>query len=474
MKFKQLSLSDIYDGCLDFVDKDKPRFLALLEEHIQLSEYISLSFYQAFYKHFGRKRKFKLESFLYALIIQRIFSIPTDALLIIFLNFSKEIREFCGFSKVPDASKFTRFKQDFSKHLQTLFDNLVDQTEPICEQINSELASYLVFDTSGVEAYVTENNPKFINRLIKQLKSQYKGNSSVDPYKMAYGIMPSCASSNPNVKQLYINGHFCYVYKFGMLTNGLGIVRNISFFDEDFINAHPEIPIEKKSDSPDEDKSLSDSKALKPVLRDFFKTHTHFKPSTFIGDAAFDTNDSYNFLLKDCHFLKTVIPLNERGSKNLPEPGFNESGQPLCPLDSSLPMKYEGKAPLRSGVVRDKWVCPKMKWKGSKRITLCEHPCSDSPSGRMFYTYPEKDLRLYPGIIRDTPEWIDIYKNRCVIEQTIQHFKSNFGVANRKTTNALTIKADLLLAGITQLLTVILADKLHKHELIRSLKPLLA
>lgn len=47
-------------------------------------------------------------------------------------------------------------------------------------------------------------------------------------------------------------------------------------------------------------------------------------------------------------------------------------------------------------------------------------------------------------------------------------------VANRKTQNAATIKADLLLAGITQLITVILADKIHKHRLIRSLKPLLA
>ena len=47
-------------------------------------------------------------------------------------------------------------------------------------------------------------------------------------------------------------------------------------------------------------------------------------------------------------------------------------------------------------------------------------------------------------------------------------------VANRKTQNASTTKSDLLLAGITQLITVILAYKIHKHELIRSLKPLLA
>lgn len=33
---------------------------------------------------------------------------------------------------------------------------------------------------------------------------------------------------------------------------------------------------------------------------------------------------------------------------------------------------------------------------------------------------------------------------------------------------------DLLLAGITQLVTVLVADKIHKHQYIRSLKPLIA
>ena len=59
-----------------------------------------------------------------ALLLQRIFSIPTDTLLIVFLKYSQELRDFCGFDVVPDGSKFTRF------------------------------------DTSGIEAWVMENNPK--------------------------------------------------------------------------------------------------------------------------------------------------------------------------------------------------------------------------------------------------------------------------------------------------------------------------
>ena len=87
--------------------------------------------------------------------------------------------------------------------------------------------------------------------------------------------MPSSAQVNKEIKQLYINGHFCYVYKAGIVTNGLGVIRHISFFDEEFKDNHPEIPVEKKSDSPDEDKSIGDSTSLKPVLEDYFNLHSN-------------------------------------------------------------------------------------------------------------------------------------------------------------------------------------------------------
>lgn len=61
-----------------------------------------------------------------------------------------------------------------------------------------------------------------------------------------------------------------------------------------------------------------------------------------------------------------------------------------------------------------------------------------------------------------------------IVEQSINHFKESFCIAGRKTQNEKTLHADLLLAGITQLITVVLADKIHKYEYIRSLKPLIA
>ena len=136
---KQLTLADIFDDCQKMYENDKPTFLTLLETHINLDEIVPSSFALHFHASTGRPRKYTLYSMLWALIIQRIFSIPTDSLLINFLHYSAELRSFCGFNKVPGASKFTRFKQDFQADLQMVFDRLVDLTEPICQEISYKI-----------------------------------------------------------------------------------------------------------------------------------------------------------------------------------------------------------------------------------------------------------------------------------------------------------------------------------------------
>ncbi len=262
---KQLTLADIFEDCQEIYESDKPQFLTLLENHIDLDEIAPVSFRNHYYASTGRNRKYSLNAMHWALIIQRLFSIPTDSLLLVFLHYSRHLREFCGFTKVPDASKITRFKQDFLPDLQSVFDNLVDITEPICHDIDENLAS-----------------------------------------------MPTSAAANHEVKQQYINGHFCYAYKFGILTNGLDIVRSIDFYNRDYLDSHPDIVVEKKSKSPDEDKSLADSKALLPTLKDFKKRHPDIEPNVFLGDAAFDTIEIYKSLFEDFSFKKAFIPLKTK------------------------------------------------------------------------------------------------------------------------------------------------------------------
>ena len=53
-------------------------------------------------------------------------------------------------------------------------------------------------------------------------------------------------------------------------------------------------------------------------------------------------------------------------------------------------------------------------------------------------------------------QWLDTrWRESCLLYTS---------VANRKTQNEKTLHADLLLAGIAQLVTVIVADKIHQHQ----------
>lgn len=476
----QLNLGNLYSECSNLFKEQNTEFLDLMSNYLDINKYVSYEFKNAFYADTGRPRECSLHGYISALVLQKIFTIPTDTLLIIILKLSSELRHFCGIYNVPDASKFTRFKQDFCKYLENMFIELVEITEPICQTINPELANMISYDTSSVEAFVTENNPKYINSLIKKLKFYFKINgiskSDDDIYKQAYKSMPKVASSDSSIRKMYANGHFCYGRKFGIITNGLGIPRHFDFFDNEFKSKHVDFIFED-TDSPDYDKTLADSKSLKPVLTDFYALHPTFSHKDFLGDAAFDTVATYQFLLaKNSNgkalFNRAFIPLNYRATTDKPDCPINENGIPLCPKDKTLEMLSFGNCREKGRVDRHKWICPKAFSKGKKCTCSCENPCTNSKYGRVTYTYPSKNIRLYPGTIRGTEEWNTLYKIRVVVEKSINHIKTNMGIAGRKTRNVKTTKADVFLAGIAQLFTVIIADNMSEPKYIRSIKKL--
>ena len=430
-KCVQMSLYDTYKCVAASMEDDKPKLFRQLDEHIDWDSLIPARFYLAFYRNIGRPRKYPLVAFLKSLVLQKIFGYVNDSVLLVTLRHSREMRNFCGFEKVPDAAKLTRFKQDFLPYIMEVFERLVELTEPICREMDAELAGSLIYDTTGIESYVAENNPKFFSAKLRQAKLMTKTNPDTDPYRAVYGLLPDYAAANSAVKQQYINGHFCYAQKAGILTNGLGIVRRIAFFDDDFKKSHPEIPVEKRTDSPDVDKEIGDSRTLLPVLRDFFA-----------------------------------------------RPLLDEFGIPLCP-DNGTQLKFHSVCGGKNRSKRLKFVCPKTSSiatsvHGRSLRCTCENPCTVSKYGRCVYIYPDADLRLYPGILRGSPDWAELYARRTAVERSIGSFKYVLGVEQRKTSDSLTTKADIFLAGIVQLLCVVLADALCQRRLFRRIRALTA
>ena len=371
--------------------------------------------------------------------------------LLTLLKFSKELRDFCGFEKLPDESQITRFKQQFCDYIEMMFNSLVEMTEPICREINEKKSRYLIYDTTGIEPKVKENNPKFLNTKLNQAKKLAKSNPNIDPYKLVYSFLPDEAEKAPMARQQYINGHYCYSFKAGIITDGLGIVRHISFFDDDFREKHPEI-VTPKSDDPEKDKEIGDSVSLKPVLSDFFDTHKSFSYSTFLGDAAFDSYDIYSMLKNEFNFSRACIPLNSRNSTSS-HSAFNQYGNPVCPLDGT------------------QFTC---LGKSGGKNCVCETPCTQSSYGKCTYTYPDKDFRNCPGIPRNTDHWDNLYKHRVLVERTINIFKDAFGLGDLRSVNTKTIKADIYLAGCIQLVGVILAKAVNQTNLYKSVRKLVS
>ena len=170
----------------------------------------------------------------------------------------------------------------------------------------------------------------------------------------------------------------------------MGIPRHIDFFDDDFKNRHKDF-IYEDTDTPDFDKSVSDNKSLRPMFNDFYKLHPSFHHDIFLGDAAFDAHDTYNYLLQKNNsgvalFYKAFIPLNSRATSDKPNCPINQDGIPLCPNDSSLPMIHGGLCHENGRTDRIKWRCPKINMIDGKWICSCENPCT-SAKKRAYYLY---------------------------------------------------------------------------------------
>ena len=247
---------------------------------------------------------------------------------------------------------------------------------------------------------------------------------------------------------------------------------------------HPEV-VSQKTDNPELDKEISDSVSLKPVLSDFFEAHPHFSYKTFLGDASFDSYDIYKMLRFDFNFDRMVIPLNFRNSSSA-HTDFDEFGIPVCPIDKT-PFSFAGSCRGKNRSERFKFVCHKSVPVTKQKACICDTPCTDSAYGRCVYIYPHKNLRLYPGIPRGSEHWDNLrrelvsrdprktylYKHRVLVERTIYLFKCPFGVSLRNSFSIRTAKADIFIAGMTQLIGVMLASAINETILFKSVRKLI-
>ena len=112
-KYHQMSLNEVFSDCRELFLDSSPTFFQLIEEHIDLDEFIPSAFRSDFYQSLGRNRVYPIYGFLSALILQKILSIPSDALLITLAESLQRVTGFLRALQSPGRALVYKVQTNF-------------------------------------------------------------------------------------------------------------------------------------------------------------------------------------------------------------------------------------------------------------------------------------------------------------------------------------------------------------------------
>ncbi len=144
--------------------------------------------------------------------------------------------------------------------------------------------------------------------------------------------------------------------------------------------------------------------------------------SSLLLDSAHDAYAIYRLL--NIHEIEPFIDLNNRRGQKPKFSAFNinDQGQPLCMAERE--MLFNGLDKKRQ---RIKWRCPQ-----HKDLKQCEHSneCSPSSYGRVVYTKPDDDFRLFTKTPHGSKAWKKTYARRTSVERTLKRSLVDYDIEN--------------------------------------------
>ena len=174
------------------------------------------------------------------------------------------------------------------------------------------------------------------------------------------------------------------------------------------------------------DAKRHDSISAVVALAEFRDIYPDLKVDTFISDSASDNYATYQLLNE--WDINAVIALNKtnKGNKKFPNCVVNDDGVPVCPAGHEMARAgFCGKDRCRI-----KWRCPLAL--GKCEISKPCLDCSDSAYGRVVYTKPDWDLRLFSRIPRGSAQWKSKMKERTAAERVNNRILHHYGLENSK------------------------------------------
>lgn len=225
------------------------------------------------------------------IVIEQIKSVPR---LIYFLDSHPVLIEMCGFSPgcLPDASQFYRFLSEIPHSLLEKLFYSINQ-----KLVNKGIVSttHFIMDSKPVMAATRENNLKNPNRNTrnKNKKPKHNPHATLGYY--------SCQKINTEIRNLT----FYWGYRTHVIISKEGV---------------PLVEVTLPNNA-------TDAKVARKLIKKLKRWYHFEKGAIFIGDAAYDERDLYDFITRKMK-SQVFIPINPRNQQEDKLPGPH--GYPLC------------------------------------------------------------------------------------------------------------------------------------------------
>lgn len=354
---------------------------------------------------------------------EHIESIPR---LIDYLDGNLILAEMCGFpdGKLPHSSQFYRF---IAKTKHSLLENLFYSNNKKLIEQNIVTLDIFIMDSKPVLAATRDNNLKNSDRNLTDKEKKPKRNPEAT---LCY------LSKSPDHSTTYFWG-----YRSHVIVSKEGIAL-----------AEVTLP-----------NNVSDHVVAKRLIRKLKKIYKFEKGVLFIGDAAYDVNELYEFII-DTLKCRAFIPINPRAAKEPHTLGIN--GRPLC--DANLEMASDGQwFDKRRKTIKHKFICP---LKASKTFSS-KYPggcptCNPKFMGYGCTKYFCEQRTARASVPRDSAEYAREYSRRIVVEQ----YFSRLGMVEAYQTTHYRlniVKNQMTIAHLTQSLVALAAASIKQVKKIR-------
>ena len=206
------------------------------------------------------------------------------------------------------------------------------------------------------------------------------------------------------------------------------------------------------------DAKRHDSVTLIVALAEFKQLSPQLKIKNLVLDSAHGNYPTYE-LCSEWNMIP-FIDLNSKNKGNQKYPStltLTDKGVPVCM--GGHEMVYNSFCKGRS---RHKWRCPLAC--GKINECSCKEQCSPSNYGRVVYTKPSWDIRLFPPVARGTDQYRTMFKTRTCSERINNRILNDYGLHKMRIRGRMRFSFFTVIASINiQLDARLKKDKLDKN-----------